>query len=255
MLAEIQQLLDQYVAWLKDRTNLRQLGEEWVEITTPYLDRNNDLLQIYARRENGGFVLTDDSNTINELEMAGCELNTDKRKALLNMTLNGFGVKLHGGALEVYASAGTFAARKHRLIQAMLAVNDMFYLAQPVVRSLFYENVVRWLDESEVRYTERPKFAGASGYDHLFDFVIPKSKAQPERILKAITHPKRDTAESLIHAWSDTKGARPPESRAYAFLNDTDQGVPGGVVEALRNYEIRSVVWSQREAVRVELAA
>ena len=52
MIEEIERLLGQYVAWLKDRTSLRQLND-WVEITTPYLDRHNDYLQIYARRENG----------------------------------------------------------------------------------------------------------------------------------------------------------------------------------------------------------
>ena len=31
------------------------------------------------------------------------------------------------------------------LLQAMLAVNDMFYLAVPMVASLFYEDVVAWL--------------------------------------------------------------------------------------------------------------
>jgi hypothetical protein len=263
MLAEIQELLDRYAAWLKDNTSLRQLGNEWVEITTSYLDPNNDHLQIYARQDNGSFVLTDDSKTLHELEMAGCDLNSPKRKDLLQVTLKGFGVNLKGHALEVYASPENFAARKHRLIQAMLAVSDMFYLAQPMVKSLFYEDVVAWLDESGVRYTERPKFAGISGYDHLFDFVIPKSRTQPERLLKAITTPKRDTAESLIQAWTDTKGARPPDSRAYAFLNDAGrqtavksvQAIPAGVTEALRNYEIRPVVWSKRNQVRQELAA
>ena len=48
MMAEMQTLIDKYVAWLKDKTLLRQL-EDWIEITTAYLDRNNDYLQIYAR--------------------------------------------------------------------------------------------------------------------------------------------------------------------------------------------------------------
>ena len=52
MINEIQTLLDQYMKWLKDKTALRQI-EDWVEITTPYLDRHNDYIQIYARRENG----------------------------------------------------------------------------------------------------------------------------------------------------------------------------------------------------------
>jgi hypothetical protein len=50
MIDQVQQLLDQYWAWLKDKTKLREVGGDWVEITTPHLDRHNDYLQIYARR-------------------------------------------------------------------------------------------------------------------------------------------------------------------------------------------------------------
>ena len=45
---EIKTLMDQYVAWLRSKTTLRQVAD-WIEITTPYLDRHNDYLQIYAR--------------------------------------------------------------------------------------------------------------------------------------------------------------------------------------------------------------
>src|SRR5450755_318372 len=55
--SEFEQLLYNYRTWLKDKTTLRQVNGEWVEITTPYLDRHNDALQIYVRAENGGYVL------------------------------------------------------------------------------------------------------------------------------------------------------------------------------------------------------
>ena len=254
MLEEIRALLDQYTAWLKDRTNLREINE-WVEITTPYLDRHNDYLQIYARRENSGFLLTDDAEVIRDLEVSGCNLGTPKRQELLKMTLNGFGVRLNNGALEVTASPDNFPLRKHSLIQAMLAVNDLFYLAEPIVKSLFYEDVVAWLDLAEIRYTPKVKFTGQSGYDHLFDFVIPKSQKYPERILQAITRPSRDTAQSFIFSWSDTRDVRPQDSSAFAFLNDAEQTVSSGVLDALRSYQIHPVPWSHREDVRHELAA
>jgi len=254
MIAEIQDLLDRYTTWLRERTGLREV-DGWVDITTPYLDRHNDYMQIYARRENGGFLLTDDTYTVRDLEISGCNLETPKRKELLTMTLNGFGVKLNNKAIEVKATTENFPLRKHSLIQAMLAVNDLFYLAEPIVKSLFYEDVIAWLELSEIRYTPKVKFTGQSGYDHLFDFVIPKSKIQPERILRAISRPVRDTAESFIHAWSDTRDVRPKDSRAYAFLNDSDQSVSLGVVDALKSYEISPIVWSHREAVKEELAA
>jgi hypothetical protein len=255
MLQEIEQLLGQYRAWLKDKTAVREINGIWIEVTTPYLDRHNDALQIYARQENGGYVLTDDSYTIHDLEASGCNLNTEKRRDLLTMTLNGFGVKLKEDALEVHASAENFPLRKHNLIQAMLAVNDLFYLAQPFVESLFYEDVVAWLDANDVRYTPKVKFTGTSGYDHLFDFVVPKSRRQPERIMQAINRPTRETAESFILAWIDTREVRPTESKAYAVLNDNEQTISGGVLDAFRNYEILPVPFSHRADVVAELVA
>ena len=253
--ADIQKLLDDYIAWIKDKTTLRDINGSWVEITTPYLDRHNDALQIYARRENGGYILTDDRYTILDLEASGCSLNTGKRQDLLKMTLNGFGIKLNNGALEIHATPETFSLRKHNLIQAMLAVNDLFYLAQPIVASLFYEDVVAWLEENDVRYTPEAKFTGLSGYDHPFNFVIPKSRQQPERIVQAINRPTRDTAESFMHKWSDTRDVRARDSKAYAFLNDREHDVPPGVMDAFKNYAIKPVPWSHRAEVVKELAA
>ena len=255
MVQEIDKLLNDYRAWLKDKTTLREVDGSWVEITTPYLDRHNDALQIYVRQENSGYVLTDDSYTIHDLEASGCNLHTDKRQDLLKMTLNGFGVRMNNSGLEVHATQENFPLRKHSLIQAMLAVNDLFYTAKPIVENLFYEDVIAWLEANDIRYTPKVKFTGTSGYDHLFDFVIPKSRRQPERIAQAINRPTRDTAESFILAWLDTRQVRPAESRAYAVLNDNEQPVSGGVLDAFRNYQIQPVAFSHRAEVVAELAA
>ena len=254
MTEEIQSLLDQYWGWLRDKTTLRQV-HDWVEITTPYLDRHNDRLQIYARRSDGGYMLTDGGYVLDDLEQSGCRIEDGKRRALLTMTLNGFGVQRVGREIRVHASGNSFALRKHNLLQAMLAVNDLFYLAQPVVESLFYEDVVAWLDTSNVRYTPNVKFTGASGYDHLFQFVIPKSPAQPERILRSINRPARNSAQAIAFAWIDTKDVRPSESRAYAILNDSDARISANVLDAMRNYEVNPVLWSERDKVREELVA
>ena len=125
MINDIKNLMDEYVIWLKDKTTFCQI-DDWVEITTPYIDRHNDYLQIYAKRENGKFLLTDDGYTINDLQLSGCNLDSKKRKDLLYMTLNGFGIRLNGEALETYATNNNFGFNKHNLIQAMLAVEAIF---------------------------------------------------------------------------------------------------------------------------------
>ena len=153
------------------------------------------------------------------------------------------------------ATPENFSLKKHNLIQAMLAVNDLFYLASPYVASLFYEDVTHWLDLADIRYTPKIKITGKSGYDHMFDFVIPKSRQQPERIVQAISNPKKDSAETLVFKWLDTREIRSPESRLYAFLNDSVSTVSPSVVDALTNYNLEPVLWSQREVARQALAA
>ena len=254
MINEIQDLLDQYWDWLRDKTMLRQI-DDWVEITTPYLDRHNDRLQIYARRQAGEYILTDDGYILEDLEQSGCKIEGNKRTSLLTLTLNGFGVRRLNNELRVYASSDDFAIRKHNLLQAMLAVNDLFYLAQPTVANLFYEDVVDWLDLNKVRYTPNIKFTGTSGYDHVFNFVIPRSESHPERILRTINRPSRDRAQAMAFSWIDTKDVRPPESRAYAILNDSSTNISTGVIEALRNYDVHPIQWSERDMSLQELAA
>lgn len=254
MIDEIQSLLDEYMVWLRDKTALREVND-CIEITTPYLDRHNDCLQIYAKRENGSFLLTDDSTTIEDLELSGCGLESRKRQDLLQTTLNGFGVRRDDKALVVHATRDNFAIRKHNLIQAMLAVNDLFYLAAPMVASLFLEDVTSWLQLNDVRFTPKVKFTGKSSYDHLFDFVVPSSKVKPERILRAINRPTKDTAQSLAFAWIDTRDVRPASAVAFAILNDGDHPISGGVLDALRSYDVTPVLWSDRGAAVAELAA
>lgn len=255
MIEEVRALMDEYQAWLRDKTILREM-EDWVEITTPYLDRHNDCLQIYATRDGGGWVLSDDGFIIGDLENSGCMLHTPKRESLLNVTLAGFGVRRErGDALTVRASQSDFSARKHSLVQAMLAVNDLFYLSSPSVSSFFTEDVQAWLDASSIRYTPKVKFPGASGYDHLFEFVIPKSGEQPERMIRTINSPDRQTATNVAFSCLDTQNARPDGSDMYAILNDSHTGIPAAVMDALGNYGVTPVRWTEREQVHDQLAA
>jgi len=255
MIQDIQQQVESYHNWLKEKTSLRQI-KDWIEITTPYLDRHNDYIQIYAKKNSEGFLLTDDGYTITDLEQSGYNLNTSNRMNILKMMTNGFGVESDGTVLRVQATSENFSLCKHNLVQAILAVNDMFYLATPGSPSVFYDEVVAWLEAARIRYTPKILFIGQTGYNHMFHFVIPKSNRSPERILQTISKPSRTTVSPVVLSWVDTKATRPPESRAYVMLNDSVQAIPRGVTGALQNYDMRPIRWSRRdEEARAELAA
>jgi hypothetical protein len=248
MNAEIAELVDKYVHWIKDKTVLLEAAGGWTEITTPHLDRHSNQIQIYVRKQGDGYVLTDDGYIINDLISSGCALDSPKREALLKMTLAGFGIQQTAHhKLETLATVENFPLKKHNLLQAMLAVNDLFYLATPFVQSIFYEDVQKWLDESDIRYTPNCKFTGKSGYDHMFDFVIPKSRRQPERILQTVNNPSKDAVEGLMFKWLDTKDTRQADARLYVMLNDERGRLANSIVSAFSNYGAVPVPWSEHE--------
>ena len=268
MFNEITALVENYPKWLRDNTDIK-IDDDSAEITTPFLDRHNDCLQVYAREGDGGYILSDDGYIIDDLMISGCKLTTTKRQDLLNLTLAGFGVKNKHGELRIEATADDFALKQHNLIQAMLAVNDLFYLVpssipsvereeitQPqTITRVFHENVTGWLDKYDIRFTPEAKLQGKSGFDHMFDFAVPKTKTEPERFLEAITKPTKKTAQALAFAWLDTDEARDSDSRAFAILNDQKQYVSADIKNALEEYNIFPFCWSEREEYLPKLAA
>ena len=89
---DITNLMHTYYDWLRDKTAVTAIDGEWSVITTPYLDRHNDYLQLYVRPTlTGGLELSDDGYTIADLASTGCDLQTPRRTQLLQTTLNGLG--------------------------------------------------------------------------------------------------------------------------------------------------------------------
>ncbi len=253
---DCQKLIDAYVDWLRRGLSMEQIGDT-CELTTPFLDRHNDHLQVYAVRKNGTIELSDDGYTLADLKTSGLEIETPRRKALLQGILGGLGVQSDGTSIRVEASPGNVGRRMHTLVQAMLAINDMFMIAQPRVATFFFEDVREFLDRHQVRYSERVKLAGKTGFDHAIDFLIPPSRRRPERLVQAIGAPKKDNIFAYNFLLEDTRKARGGERQepeAYAFLNDQEQAVAGELIEALEAYRVIPAKWSERERFAEALA-
>lgn len=243
---ECEELLNDYTRWLRQQITVTEL-ETGCEITTPFLDRHNDMLQIYLQRENGHYILSDDGYTLADLQMSGVDLSTPKRQEALETMLRGFGVEQHENALRVKTQKEQLPQRKHALLQAMLAVNDLFLTAQARVASFFYEDVEQYLALHDIRFVPHASFIGRSGYTHQFDFVIPASKKSAERLIKAIGSPNKDNLTSFMFAWQDTKEVRAPHAQAVAFLNDGQKSLRADSLSALEAYNIHPIAWSQRD--------
>ena len=254
LIDDVQDLINRYVEWLKNTTILRQLDEDWVEIETPYLDRHNDFLSIYVRRKGDYFELTDGGYIINDLVMSGVSFDKKNRQEMLRQTLNGFGVKKEENMLYVYASPENFPVRKHSLIQAMLTIDDVFSTSTVPTGQFFLEDVKNWLDRNDVRYTDTIKICGRTGFDQMFNFVIPKSKKFPERFVHTLNNPQKSSIQDIVFKWEDIKDMR-QEARLYVVLNDTTKTLSDGMLTALRNYELLPFAWRSIDNHKEEFAA
>ena len=243
-----------YAAWLGSEIDVQCL-DDWIEVTTPFLDRHNDFLQIYARRCDEDWELTDDAYVITDLSQSGCDIERgSRREELLETVLKGYGVRREeDDQLIVQASDQEFPQRIHDLLQAMMSVDDLFFTTQVPTFNLFVIDVRTWLSQANVRFTPDVKFTGSSGYDHRFDFVIPSSENLPERVLQSANRPNRGWAERLAFSWLDTRETRPKGSKAFAILNDQSDGIGQNLINALGSYDIQTLIWSEREEVVEQL--
>ena len=248
---DVEQLVEDYFKWLKNETCLNISGEDenFVVISTPHLDRHSDYLEIIVERDGDGYELSDDGYILADLKASGCSINTPKRKKLFAEILRGFNVRNEQNVLRTTANNTNFSFRKHSLLQAMLAVNDMFFTVAPNVQSFFLDHVRNWMRESHILSIENVDFIGRSGFNHKFEFSMP-TKDRTERYVKALNNLDKQTALNIIVAWEDIKSVRPTGASASVILNDQAGKVINiDVLAALIEYGITPVLWSEREKV------
>lgn len=242
---DIQNYIDNYVSWLKNEITYSEVGE-YFEINTPFLDNNNDYLQIYCKQEGNEIYFSDDGMTLNELEMGGLKF-TPARKQQLIYLLNQYGVHLDGYELSLKAPANEFAQRKHAFIQCLLKVNDMYMLSRTRVTSIFLDDVIDFFEQREIYPVEGVQFAGISGFSHNYDFVLQRTKNNPERICLAVNNANRNTIGNIIFSWNDTKPSRKNKDSQLIVLMNDQNTIGKGAEDAFENYGIKGIPWSKRE--------
>lgn len=251
---DCQQVISDYLKWIKDNTVIKTVEEGKVcSVSTPFLDRHNDHLDIYLIKSDNTIKLSDNGYTISDLKMSGFEINTPKRESILRTALNGFGVKMsNNDELFVEANSNNIGQKKHYLLQAILAINDMFNLAQETVYSLFKEDVELFFRSNDIFFSKDIKLTGKSGFDHNIDFLIPESKNKPERLIKTINTPRKDTVLSSIMAFNDINQTRETETKNFVVYNDVEKEVNTDVIGALDNYGVKHIPWSNKDVCILE---
>jgi hypothetical protein len=248
-----------YLKWLKENfksTVMKTELGEFIQISTPFLDRHNDHLQIYVKKQEGEYFLTDAGYIISDLDMCGCDvMSSPKRKTVLSTILNGFGVQIDGEQICTKATDIDFPQKKHALIQAMLSVNDMFFLSRTQIVNVFFEDVQLFFDTNYIPYVANAQFHGASGLSHTFEFTLPATRKKPERFVRTLNDVSRDKIDSILFSWGDIKELRKPGAKLYVIMNNTEKPVRKELFNALTIYGGTPLLWSEKEKYIEELAS
>lgn len=244
------EIVRQYVDWLRDNITYKNIGDDIMAIDSPFLDVHNDYIRIYIKKlPDNAYYLTDDGFTMHDLKTNNVNLS-ENRKRFFETFINGQGVKFNEKSEELFviSSWETLPQRKNDLMQAILNVGDMFMLAKPFVKQLFYEDVAEFFEERGVSATPDVYIEG-QGFKERVDFVIPKTSKSPEKLILLINEPEKQQYKKQMFVFYDVRAGKSVHSEAeqIIIINDTERKPDEADLRAIESFKIRPLLWSERE--------
>jgi len=243
-------LIDNYYSFLKEKTVLKEDTQTgWIEISTPFLNVFNDSIDIYAKRNEGKILLSDDGETIRNLELTGVQISrSPKRKEMLDQILLNFGVRLENEELLTEATELNFPQKKLNILSAISETNDLYVLGKHTVASVFREDVKAFLDEQELIYTPYFISKGSTGIEFTFDFQI--AYRHTEMVIKSFNSLNKMNLPHFLFTWDDVKTVREKQTGkkvvGLAIVNDEDREIQGEYLDALTSKGAEFNLWSDR---------
>ncbi|MCG0641009.1 DUF1828 domain-containing protein [Lactiplantibacillus plantarum] len=256
-------LSEQYYKWIRENTSFKEIGSKIIRIDEPFLDNDSDEITMYVIQNNDNSItLTDDGWTIDNLEGKGVSITrSTKRKKILNQQIKAYGVSYNEDELYITTTLDKFPESKHRLLQAILFVNDMFMLAPKNVNNIFLEDVSAFFSAHKIRTSKNMAYIGASGLTHKYDFSIPGIDNIPMKLIKTLASPNNPMfAKSILADVEQTKPVLEDQGDFYVFLNDCNANkdstvsVNPDIMRLFKGNGIKPVLYSERENYVEELS-
>ena len=246
--------VNDYYNWLREKTFIQKDSTtDWFLINTPFVGAFNDTIEIYAQKSGNNLKLSDNGETMSNLELQGLHIQGSKgRRAILDMILLNYGVRAENDELIIEANIESFSQSKHNFLSAIIEINDLYVLSKHNVTSIFKEDVRNYLDFNDIIYTPDFISKGTTGLEFNFDFQI--AKKDKEIVIKSFNTINKSNLPSFLFSWDDIKPVREKITKksvsAIAIINDIDKEVRTEFLDALATKNADYILWSQRESER-----
>ncbi|WP_035670019.1 DUF1828 domain-containing protein [Flavobacterium sp. 83] len=245
--------VDNYYNWLREKTFIQKdLTTDWFLINTPFIGAFNDTIEIYAQKNGSQLKLSDNGETISNLEIQGLQIQGSKRrKSLLDSILINYGVKIDNDELVIETNIDKFSQSKHNFLSAIIEINDLYVLSNHNVASIFKEDVRNYLDSQNIIFTPDFISKGSTGLEFNFDFQI--AQREKEIVIKSFNTINKSNLPTFLFSWDDIKPVREKITKknvtAIAIINDIDKEVKTEFLDALKSKNANFILWSEKDSV------
>jgi hypothetical protein len=245
--------VDNYYNWLREKTFIQKdLYTDWFLINTPFIGAFNDTIEIYAQKNGSQLKLSDNGETLSNLEIQGLQIQGSKRrKSLLDSILINYGVKIDNDELVIETNIDKFSQSKHNFLSAIIEINDLYVLSNHNVASIFKEDVRNYLDSQDIIFTPDFISKGSTGLEFNFDFQI--AQRDKEIVIKSFNTINKSNLPTFLFSWDDIKPVREKITKknvtAIAIINDIDKEVKTEFLEALKSKNASYILWSEKDSV------
>lgn len=254
----------EYLNWVKKSYEYNQLENGVVRIDSPFLDNFSDKIVMYAvPLKNGKIKLTDDGWTLENLDEIGVSISrSPNRKKTLESQVTSFGIDVIDGELSTEVPFEDFPTAKHRLLQAIIFVNDMFMMAPKTTSKVFFDDVADFFVKNNIRTTKKISYIGKTGLTHRYDFSIAgMGEKIPLRLIKTLAAPTNPLfAKSIVTDVMQTKPVIEDNVKFYVFLNNLNKNnkvieINPDILNLFNDSSIKPIMYSDRDKYISELSA
>jgi hypothetical protein len=129
------------------KVSLFQEGEGRFQVFTPFLFDDGDHLLVTLRKQNGGWILSDEGHTLMHLtyDIEEKDLQRGNRQKIIGDALQAFGVEDYAGELQITVHENEYGNALFNFVQALLRITDVTYLSRERVRSTFMDDFTSFL--------------------------------------------------------------------------------------------------------------
>jgi len=244
--------VDNYYNWLREKTFIQKdTNTDWFLINTPFIGAFNDTIEIYAQKSGSQLRLSDNGETMSNLELQGLQIQGSKRRrSLLDTILLNYGVRVENNELLIETNIERFSQSKHNFLSAIIEINDLYILSKHNVASIFKEDVRNYLESQDIIFTPDFISKGSTGLEFNFDFQI--AQRDKEIVIKSFNTINKSNLPTFLFSWDDIKPVREKITKknvnAIAIINDLDKDIKPEFLEALKSKNADYILWSERDS-------